>query len=83
MIEEQTSDSLPQENSVTTPETTQVSNDKPLNADQLKSGMFDEINKSLGEVKDVTKETPEETLEEEIVDKEKKVEPKICLNKQN
>ena len=74
MIEEQASDSLSQETQ-TTPESS-ISTDKQLTGDQLKSGMFDEINKSLGEVKDVTKETPEEDKEEEIVDKEKKVEPK-------
>ena len=91
-IEEQDSDSLPQETTTQTTETevaSPVVSDKPLTGDELKAGMLAEINKGLGEVKDeksVLDETEDKKVElkptkEAKTDKEKKPEEKDDLYK--
>ena len=94
-IEEQNSDSLPQENSAPTTQTVETEvaspavSDKPLTGDQMKAGMLAEINKGLGEVKEdksvldepEDKETELKPTKEAKTDKEKKPEEKDDLYK--
>ena len=90
MIEEQNSDSQPQDTSVLTTETTPVVSDKPLTGDQMKAGMLEEVNKVLGEVKEDKSVLDEPEVKDEVklskeakpkVEKEKKPDEKDDLYK--
>ena len=79
MIEEQNSDSQPQDTSVltSTPEPVVSTPDKPLTGDQMKAGMLEEINKGLGEVKDDKSALDETAVPKVELKPEKELNPKV------
>ena len=83
MIEEQNSDSQPQDTSVltSTPEPVVSTPDKPLTGDQMKAGMLEEINKGLGEVKDDKSALDEAAVPKVELKPEKELNPKVEKDK--